>query len=116
MVQFFRRLILLVLAVALIALMVANRHTATLALDPFAQGAPAAAIEAPMFVFLFAALLAGFVLGSIGAWASQSKWRDLARRRTKETYRLRKDRERLARDLQAAQDGGGTAVARLSAR
>jgi outer membrane murein-binding lipoprotein Lpp len=69
-----------------------------------------------MFVFLFAALLVGFILGGIGAWVSQSKWRDLARRRTKETYRLRKDRERLARDLQAAQESGGSAVARLSAR
>jgi Na+-transporting methylmalonyl-CoA/oxaloacetate decarboxylase gamma subunit len=116
MIRFFRRLILLAVAVAIIALMIANRHTATLALDPFAQGAPAAAIEAPMFVFLFAALLVGFILGGIGAWVSQSKWRDLARRRTKETYRLRKDRERLARDLQAAQESGGSAVARLSAR
>ncbi|RIA47341.1 LapA family protein [Dichotomicrobium thermohalophilum] len=116
MIRFFRRLILLVVAVAIIALMVANRHTAMVALDPFAQGAPAATIEAPMFVFLFAALLVGFILGGIGAWASQSKWRDLARRRTKETYRLRKDRERLARDLQTAQESGGTAVAPLSAR
>jgi Na+-transporting methylmalonyl-CoA/oxaloacetate decarboxylase gamma subunit len=116
MIRFFRRLILLAVAVAIIALMIANRHPATLALDPFAQGAPAAAIEAPMFVFLFAALLVGFILGGIGAWVSQSKWRDLARRRTKETYRLRKDRERLARDLQAAQESGGSAVARLSAR
>ncbi len=116
MIRFFRRLILLAVAVAIIALMIANRHTATLALDPFAQGAPAAAIEAPMFAFLFAALLVGFILGGIGAWVSQSKWRDLARRRTKETYRLRKDRERLARDLQAAQESGGSAVARLSAR
>jgi Na+-transporting methylmalonyl-CoA/oxaloacetate decarboxylase gamma subunit len=116
MIRFFRRLILLAVAVAIIALMIANRHTATLALDPFAQGAPAAAIEAPMFVFLFAALLVGFILGGIGAWVSQSKWRDLARRRTKETYRLRKDRERLARDLQAAQESGGSAVARLSTR
>lgn len=116
MIRFFRRLILLVIAVAIIALMVANRHAATVALDPFAEGAPAAAIEAPMFVFLFAALLVGFVLGGIGAWASQSKWRDLARRRTKETYRLRKDRERLARDLQTAQETGGTSLARVSAR
>ncbi len=116
MIRFFRRLILLAVAVAIIALMIANRHPATLALDPFTQGAPAAAIEAPMFVFLFAALLVGFILGGIGAWVSQSKWRDLARRRTKETYRLRKDRERLARDLQAAQESGGSAVARLSAR
>ncbi len=116
MIRFFRRLILLVIAVALIALMVANRHSASIALDPFAQGAPAAMVEAPMYVFLFAALLAGFILGGIGAWLGQAKWRDLARRRTKETYRLRKDRERLARDLQAAQETGGNAVARISAR
>jgi len=115
MIRFFRRLILLIVAVAIIALMVANRHTATMALDPFAQGTPAAAIEAPMFAFLFAALLIGFILGAVGVWASQSKWRDLARRRTKETYRLRKDRERLARDLHSAHETGSGTIARLSA-
>ncbi len=115
MIRFFRRLVLLVVAVVLIALMVANRDPVTLSLDPFAQTAPAAAVEAPMYAFLFAAMLLGVVLGGIGAWISQSRWRDLARRRTKETHRLRKDRERLARDLQAAQETGGTAVARLSA-
>ncbi len=116
MIRFFRRLTLLIIAVAIIALMVANRHDATLSLDPFAREIPGAGIQAPMFMFLFAALLAGFILGGIGAWASQSKWRDLARRRTKETYYLRKDRERLARDLQAAKESGGAAAARLSAR
>lgn len=116
MVRFFRRLILLVVAIVLIALMVANRHTVTLGLDPFARGAPAAGIEAPMYVFLFAALLIGLVLGGFAVWVSQSKWRDLARRRTKESYRLRQDRERLARDLQAAQENSGGAIARLSAR
>jgi len=115
MIRFFRRLILLAFAVVLIALIVANRHTATMALDPFSQGTPAAVVQAPMYVFLFGALLAGFLLGGIAAWMSQSKWRDLARRRTKETYRLRKDRERLAHDLQTAKEGGATPVARLSA-
>lgn len=115
MIRFFRRLILLAVAVVLIALTVANRHSASLALDPFTQGTPPPVIEAPMYVFLFAALLAGCVLGGIGAWLGQAKWRDLARRRTKEAHRLRRDRENLARDLQAAQETGGSAVARLSA-
>jgi len=113
MIHFLRRLILLVIAVVLIALMVANRHTASVALDPFRQGTPAPMIEAPMFVFLFAALMIGVVLGGIGAWMGQSKWRDLARRRTKETYRLRRDRERLLHDLQAVQGSGRTGAARL---
>jgi len=115
MIRFFRRLMLLSMAIVIVALMVANRHSATLALDPFAQGTPPPVFEAPMFVFLFVALLVGFLLGGLGAWASQSRWRDLARRRTKETYRLRKDRERLSRDLQSAQESRSSAVARLSA-
>jgi len=116
MIRFIRRLILLAVAVVIIALMVANRHTVSVALDPFASEVPAAAIEAPMFVVLFAALLAGFVLGGIGAWTSQAKWRELARKRTKETHRLRKDRERLASDLHSAQQTGASTDARLPAR
>jgi len=115
MIRFVRRLILLAFAVVLVGLMVANRHTVPLGLDPFAADAPSVTIEAPMFAFMFAALFVGAVLGGIGAWLGQGKWRELARRRTKEAHRLRQDRERLARDLHAVQDPEGGS-ARLPAR
>lgn len=114
MIRFLRRLILLACAVILVGLMVANRHTIAIGLDPFAANPPAVTVSAPMFVFLFAALLVGVVLGGIGAWMGQGKWRALARQRTKETYRLRQDRERLARDLHDVR--GDATAKRLTAR
>ena len=115
MIRFFRRLVLLAFAAVLVALMVANRHTVQMGLDPFAAEAPSIAIHAPMFAFLFAALFVGAVLGGLGAWMGQGKWREIARQRTKETYRLRGERERLARDLHAGQDAEGAGT-RLTAR
>jgi len=114
MIRFLRRLILLVCAVVLVALMIANRHTVAFGLDPFARTPPDITVSAPMFVFLFAALLAGAVLGGIGAWMGQSKWRALARQRTKEAFRLRQDRQSLARDLHEVR--GEAAGKRLPAR
>jgi len=116
MIRFLRRLLLLAIGVVLIAVIVANRHTASMALDPLARNAPATVIEAPMFVFLFAALLIGFFLGGIGAWMGQSKWRNLARQRTKESHRLRQDRERLAQELQATHTQDARTLGRLPAR
>ncbi len=115
MIRFFRRVILFVFAAFLIALMVANRHTVPMGLDPFAAEAPSITIDAPMFVYLFAALLAGAVLGGLGAWIGQGRWRELARRRTKETYRLRGERERLAREMHTVQSPDSDAT-RLPAR
>lgn len=116
MIRFIRRVLLLALAVVIVGLMVANRHSVPMGLDPFAADPPAIVLNAPMFVFLFAALLLGVLLGGIGAWAGQAKWRELARRRTREANRLRQDRERLARDLHSVQSGKEPAVVRLSAR
>jgi len=117
MIRFLRRLLLLAVAVVLIALIVANRHDALLALDPFKPDNPAITVEAPMFVLLFAALLLGVVLGGIGAWMGQGKWRALARQRTKETFRLRRDRERLLREMQGTQEtGSGLTAGQLPSR
>ena len=74
-----RRLVTLIvlvpLAVILIALSVANRMSVTVTFDPFNPGNPALSYTAPLFVWLFATLLVGLVLGGTVTWLAQGKHR-----------------------------------------
>jgi len=89
--------ILVPIAVVLIVLSVANRQTVTLSLDPFNMETPVLSLSLPFFVFLFGAVLAGMVLGSIATWFKQSRYRqgyrderDRAEKARRETEELRK--------------------------
>ncbi len=72
-------IILVPLAILLVALAVANRHAVVLSLDPFNGDAPAAAITLPLYVVAFGAIILGVVLGGIGTWLGQGRWRREAR-------------------------------------
>lgn len=72
-------LILVPLAIVIVALSVANRHAVTLSLDPFNADAPAAAIAMPLYVLIFAAIALGVLLGGVGTWLGQGRWRRQAR-------------------------------------
>lgn len=80
--------ILVPLAVILIALSVANRATTILTVDPFNPGNPALSYSAPLFIWLFGALLIGVVIGSLVTWLTQGKHRRRARDRKLEATRL----------------------------
>lgn len=67
------------LAIVLVALAVANRAPVAFTLDPFNPGNPALTASLPLFVYLFAALALGLVVGSVVTWVRQSKYRRLAR-------------------------------------
>ncbi len=56
--------ILVPLAVILIALSVANRETIGLTIDPFNPGNPALTYQAPLFIWLFGALILGALIGA----------------------------------------------------
>lgn len=71
--------ILLPVAVILIALTVANRETVGFTLDPFDPGSQALTFHAPLFVFLYLALLLGLVIGGAATWFTQHKYRKRAR-------------------------------------
>lgn len=86
----------------LVALSVANRHTVRLILDPFSPGAPALAVETPLFLLLFGVLIAGLVTGGAVSWLGQRRWRRAAKRRSAEAESLRREREQLSRQLDAA--------------
>jgi uncharacterized integral membrane protein len=88
--------------VLLVALAVANRHTVRLILDPFAPDNPVLAVEAPLFLFLLGAVIAGLVLGGTVTWFGQGRWRRTARRRSAEAASLRRETERLNAQLKVA--------------
>ncbi len=69
------------LAIVLIALAVANRAPVDFTLDPFNPGNPGLTVTMPLFVYLFAALVLGLVIGSMATWFRQGRYRKQARKR-----------------------------------
>ncbi len=100
-----KRILLLLTAVPvaifLVTLAVANRHTVRLVLDPFRPEAPVISTELPFYAYLFAALLIGVLAGGTAVWLSQGHWRHTARARTQEARRWHAEADRLARERDA---------------
>ncbi len=84
-----------------VALSVSNRQSVKLILDPFSRNDPAIFYELPLFIYLFAALLIGIVIGGIGSWIAQGRWRQTARERAKEARDWRNTANRVTRQLEA---------------
>ncbi|MCB1529248.1 MAG: hypothetical protein KDJ45_16315 [Hyphomicrobiaceae bacterium] len=100
-----KRIILLLtafpLALVLIALSIANRHSVRLILDPFNPQAPVIYTEQPLYFYIFGALLVGVVAGGTAVWLSQGHWRHTARNRTQEAHRWHAEADRLTRERDA---------------
>jgi len=94
-----RYLILFVIALTAVTFAVANRHLVPFVLDPIAGPESSLSFDAPLFLFLFGALLTGFLIGAFATWFSQSRWRNAARQRSREVSELRKENERVTRHL-----------------
>ena len=88
--RFVKLIILVPIAIALIVLSVANRHFVTLALNPFRPEDQVLSLSLPLFVLVFAALIAGVVIGSVVTWFAQGRYRTQAR---DEAHEARKWRE-----------------------
>jgi uncharacterized integral membrane protein len=82
------------LAIILIVVAVANRHWVTFSLDPLSRSDPVFAVEMPMFVLLFAAILAGLMIGGAASWINQGKWRRAAREGLSEAAHWRREAAR----------------------
>ncbi|WP_454847982.1 LapA family protein [Rhizobium binxianense] len=87
-------LILLPLGVILIVFCVANRQIVTLAFNPFRPEDQVLSVSAPLFVFLFIALIVGMLVGSAATWLSQGKHRKRARSEAKEAIRWHAEADR----------------------
>jgi uncharacterized integral membrane protein len=85
--------VLVPLAILIIAFAVANRQPITVSFDPFNANGPAAAVSLPLFALIILAVIVGVVVGGIGSWLRQGRWRGRARRLERE---LRQARDSLA--------------------
>lgn len=88
-------------AALLVTLALANRHGVRLVLDPFRPSDPAVSLVLPFYAYLFAALVAGVVIGGIATWMTQSRWRRSARQRAAEADRWHAEADRLNRQRTA---------------
>lgn len=99
-----RLFLVLPAGILLVALALANRHPVQLNLDPFTSENPFLAIEAPLFLYLFSALLLGLVLGGTLTWFKQGRWRKAARQGEREVDTLRAMNRQLDERLTATSD------------
>ncbi len=94
-----RLLLLGVFGVAAVSFAVANRHVVRFMLDPLSGPQGKFFVEAPLFFYLFGALILGFILGALATWTSQGRWRRAAKLRADEVSRLKRETERLSQHL-----------------
>ena len=85
-------IILAPVATAALLFAVANRRWVTVSLDPFSADAPAYALDLPMFLVIFAALILGVIIGGISVWFGKIHWRMAAHRAEKELAQLKAQR------------------------
>lgn len=112
--RFLTLFVLIPVAIVAVVLSVANRGNVTFSLDPIGAGTTGWAASGPMYVFLFAALALGVVIGGVATWARQGRWRATARAERANAERLRREVEQLrarVETLQRATPPAGPALA-----
>lgn len=75
------------LAILLIVLSVANRHEVRLALNPFDPADQTLSVSAPLFAFLFLAVIVGILIGGVVTWVEQGRHRRQSRIEAKEAIK-----------------------------
>ncbi|WP_306260290.1 lipopolysaccharide assembly protein LapA domain-containing protein [Pararhizobium sp. IMCC21322] len=107
MMWFIKYLILIPLGIIVVVLSIANRGAVTVSLNPFqdsAAGTDLAVLSysVPLYLLLFGFLLLGVILGGLGSWFSQGKWRRKARENEHQASRQQQraeEAEKKARDM-----------------
>ena len=84
------------IAIIVIMLAVANRHTVSLSFNPLAPDNPETLFQVPLFWLVFACVAMGVVLGGTAVWFNQGKARRAARenRHEAEKWRAESDHQR----------------------
>lgn len=101
MAAFLKWLLLAPVAIVVILLAIANRHTATVVFDPFAGQVAAASLSVtlPLFIVLFAATMFGVLLGGCVVWFNQGRHRRMAKIARTDAQRARAEADRLRAQL-----------------
>nr|CAD6426131.1 hypothetical protein REQ54_02834 [Rhizobium sp. Q54] len=86
--------ILVPLGILLIVLSVANRQSVTLALNPFRPEDSVLSLTGPFFLFLLLSLILGMLIGSIGTWWTQGRYRRQARIEAREAVKWQAEADR----------------------
>ena len=96
-----------IFAVALILIALANRAVVTVKVLP-AELADLAALnpsyDVPLFIVMFAGVLAGLIIGFIWEWIREAKERAEAARQAREMQRLRQEIKRLKGEKHQGKD------------
>ena len=95
MLRMLRFLLIAPFAILLVLFGVANRHSVTLLIDPVSPAAEALKVSVPLFLFFFATLAIGVVLGSATTWLAQGRHRRAERAFRRERDRLSDENARL---------------------
>jgi uncharacterized integral membrane protein len=82
-------IVVIPIALVMIAFAVANRHSVTISLDPFASNDPVASATVPLFALIFLFLIVGVFIGGAASWLRHGRWRWMARRLEAELRKLR---------------------------
>ncbi|MCT4655733.1 MAG: LapA family protein [Cohaesibacter sp.] len=109
--RLFQILVLLPVAIVLVSLAVANRQSVKLALDPFSPENPALAVDVPLFVVIFGALLCGILIGGFMAWLKQGRHRKAARTNRYDAKKWRNEADRQQKRVEKIEDQAKAAVA-----
>ncbi len=84
--KLFHWLVTAPLAVILVLFAVENRDRVTLSFWPLPI-----TLEAPIYLVVLLALLAGFLIGELAAWINGHRWRREARRQTRRAEELERE-------------------------
>ncbi|AMJ63087.1 lipopolysaccharide assembly protein LapA domain-containing protein [Bosea sp. PAMC 26642] len=93
--SFFKALILVPVALAIVLFSVANRAPVRVSFDPISRDAPLFAFDVPLFAVVLAAIAAGVLIGGFASWLAQGKHRKAARRNRREAESLRGETQML---------------------
>lgn len=93
--SFFKALVLVPVALAIVLFAVANRAPVRVSFDPISRDAPVFAFDIPLFAVVLAALAIGVLIGGFASWLAQGKHRKAARRNRREVETLRSETQML---------------------
>jgi len=98
--RLFWLLLMAPLGVIMVALMVTNRQLVAFIYNPFVDKQIAQKIELPFFYYLLGALIIGSIIGGLATWFGQSRWRRVARKRSREAREMRKKADELMQQVE----------------